>query len=284
MRQDVTASETARFRAWLEGRGRGRSADEYCRVLRRYLDDPESMFEKIVDANHAPNYRRHLAKCVRVYSRFAKDKKLRKRVKAIQLPAAAPASVREPLDFDVWFEVLSAIETADLDDALRATCCIIAVRGIRCADVLRFQRAELLVAAKKGFLSFEQKGQKRAVFRTEPFQEYVEVLLECDWRGCEQVWELISPTEKSASRKVRRTFDLIAEDLDMDPAELYAHRFRHTYAMYFLREMAGDPEAIFKLRDQMAWSSVATAENYLRRDRREELDVIEDKMLAKRKR
>jgi integrase len=83
---------------------------------------------------------------------------------------------------------------------------------------------------------------------------------------------------------VRWAFDKIAADVGIEPSDLYAHRFRHTYATHFLQEMDKDPEALFKLQQQMGWAKLDTAMNYLRRSRREELDQVETKLLSGRKR
>jgi integrase len=88
--------------------------------------------------------------------------------------------------------------------------------------------------------------------------------------------------QEAAVRRVERAFDRVAAYLALRPGELYCHRFRHTYATHFLNELQGDPEALLKLQQQMGWSRLDTAMHYLRRDRRHELDLVEERLYSRR--
>lgn len=244
----------------------------------------------MTSSQYSPNYRWHLVCCIRVYAKYKGDTDLLSHLSDIRLPAPVPKDVREPLDFDEWSEVREAIDEADyLSDAARNVCTLIALRGIRCGDVLRLTKQDIKVAVKSGILSFEGKGERWHKFNAEPLKAPLEELLALPWKG-KRVRNLVCPRsaekycQETAGRKIRRVFDRIAEDLDMDPRDLYAHRFRHTYATYFLQEMKGDPEAIFKLQQQMGWAGLNTATNYLRRSRRKELDEVESRMFSNVKR
>jgi len=204
------------------------------------------------------------------------------------MPAAAAASVREPLTLEQWFEIREAIDEADwLSDAQRLVCSIIALRGIRCGDVLRLSKHEISQGLKTGILAFEGKGERRQQYSAEPMRSYLDGLLELRWTG-KRVRNLVSPKsdedlcQETAGRQIRRAFDRIADELDMDRADLYAHRFRHTYATHFLQQMTGDPEALFKLQQQMGWAKLETAANYLRRGRRAELDEVDERLRRRR--
>jgi integrase len=270
-----------KYRAWLCRRGRERSADQYCRVARRWLDDPDELSAIIVSRSYAPNYRRFLVACVRAWGKFTKDKNLAEQLDSIKLPAPVPTDVREPLEFNEWFDVRGVIDNAEyLDDATRLVCSLIALRGIRCGDVLRLTKRDIQRALKTGRLAFESKGERWQDFNAEPLRPYLEELVALQWPG-KRVCDLVTRgSAESAGRKVRRAFDRVATALDVEPEDLYAHRFRHTYATYFLQQMHGDPEAIFKLQQQMGWARLDTAANYLRRSRRDELNEIESQMLS----
>ncbi len=289
--QDPAAQLDA-FGDWLERRGRGRSAAQYSRVVTRYLEDPETYWAKITNPRYSPNYRHHLVSCLRVWARFQSDGDLLAELDDLALPAALPASTREPIERDQWFQLLDTIESADyLSEPLRLVCSIIAIRGIRAGDVVRLTKREVLAAVKTGTLSFEGKRGRRSEYNASMFADHLEGLAELEWHGAKRVRELVCPgnrlddvCQESATRSVRAAFDKIAEDVGIDASDLYAHRFRHTYATHFLQAMDKDPEALFKLQQQMGWAKLDTAMNYLRRSRREELDQVESQLLSGRKR
>ena len=275
------------YRAWLVRRGRERSANRYCIIVRRWIEGPDEFLETITSSNYTPNYRRSLIAAVKSWAKFTEDEDLRKQLEDIRMPAAVPASAREPLTKEEWARVRRAIDDADfLTDAQRNVCALIALRGIRCGDVLRLTKRDITQALKTGVLAFESKGERWQRFNARPLRVYLEGLLE-DWgRGkkYKRVCNLISPGSKpanaqeSAGRSIRSAFDRIAKFADFDSEDLYAHRFRHTYATLFLQTMQGDPEALPKLQQQMGWARLDTASNYLRRSRQEELDAVESEM------
>lgn len=203
------------------------------------------------------------------------------------MPAPVARQAREPLPMDDWREVRQFIaETEMLNEVQRQVCGLIALRGIRCSDVLRMTERDIKQALKTDTLKFEAKGERWLEFHAKPLRPYLKGLLELDWPKKAHVWNLVSPKSDedkapdTASRTIRRAFDRVAEELEMDPADLYAHRFRHTYATFFLQKMKGDPEAIFKLQQQMGWARLETAANYLRRSRQSELNKIEEELLG----
>jgi len=282
-------SDLDSFRSWLCKRGRERSANQYCKVVRRWLDDPDELEAAMTSKDYSPNYRRHLIACVRVYAQFQGDGELLLRLADIKRPPPVPVDVREPMEAEEWFEVRDFIDSASfLTEPIRLVCSLIALRGIRCGDVLRLTKRDISRALDTGILAFESKGERWQNFNAEPMRPYLEGLLGCRWEG-KRVWHLVCPraaeatAADSAGRIIRRAFDRIADELEIEREDLYAHRFRHTYATLFLQEMEGDPEAIFKLQQQMGWAKLDTASNYLRRSRRKELDAVESRLLSGRK-
>jgi integrase len=278
------------FRAWLHKRGRDRSADQYSKIVRRWIEDPAKVEAAMLSGDYSPNYRRHLIACVRIYARFTGDGDLLLRLGDIRRPAPVPVEVREPLETDDWFNIRKSIDEASfLSNPTRFVCSLIALRGIRCGDVLRLTKHEIEQGLKTGILAYEGKGERRQQYNAEPLRLYLEGLLACRWpaKG-KRVRNLVCPhssednAQETAGREIRKAFDRIADESEMERGDLYAHRFRHTYATLFLQQMTGDPEAIFKLQQQMGWARLDTASNYLRRSRRTELDAIESALLSRK--
>jgi integrase len=278
--------ETDGFGDWLRRRGRERSATKYCQIIRRWIENPVAFERKISASGHAPSYRRNLVAAVRAWAKYQEDHELASRFDDVRLPPPVPQDQREPFLRDDWFTILDTIE--GLDDPRRSVCALIALRGIRCGDVLRLERRDIARAIDSGTLSFESKGQRWQHFSATPLLASLRRLDEMEWRGGRRVRNLVCPrsldedAQESAGRAIRRAFDGLADELGMKREDLYAHRFRHTYATLYLQEMQGDPEAVFKLQSQMGWARLETAASYLRRSRRDELDEVESKMLQGR--
>lgn len=278
--------DAAGFAQSLRSRGRGRSARQYARVASAWLSDPRAVEDKLTDREYSPNYRRHLAACLRAWAAFSGDDDLRAKLADLRLPPAVPRGAREPLDADSWRRVLDEVDRAPyLTEPLRAACGLVARRGLRSGDVLRLARRDVAAAVRSGVLSFEAKGERWLRYRSAPVLPQLRALLEQKWDG-PRVCHLVSPSaaqdraQESASRAVRRAFDRVADAVGIPRADLYPHVLRHTYATRFLQATAGDPEGVFLLKEQMGWADLGTAANYLRRDRRKELDAVEERMLG----
>ena len=278
--------EVAQYRAWLISRGRESSANKYCRHVRRWLYEPEVYEDQIINKRYSPNYRRSLVASLRSWANYSEDVELLRWLSDLKLPAAAPKGSREPIPFKKWRQIQSLIRNATfLEDPEIYVCGIVAARGIRCGDVLRLTYRDIRDAVRTGVLRFQGKGERWQEYNAALFMPQLKGLKSLYWEGKERVWEHIGSTssQESAGRRIRRAFDLIAEHAKLPTKELYAHRFRHTYATYFLQEMAGNPEAIFLLQQQMGWTQLNTASNYLRRSRRDELNELESRMFSRKR-
>lgn len=279
MVSDVSISE---YRDWLVKRGRERSATKYERVARQWLENPDVILAKITSSSYSPSYRRNLVAAVRSFARFAGDSETLDELDDLRLPAPVPQDHREPYSREQWLALITAIEESDLAPAKRATCWLIARRGIRCGDVLRFRRRHVLDALDGDVMSFESKGQRWQHYSAAPLRPALEIFAEQD--GWKRVRNLICPrspddiAQESAGRAVRAAFDRIAAGAGLRARDVYPHLFRHTYATRFLQQMAGDPEALVKLQSQMGWARLDTAANYLRRSRRDELDAVDSEL------
>lgn len=286
-----TRHDTDGFQTWLHKRGRGRSASQYIQVINGYLDDPGTYETKITSSSLSPNYRRHLAAVLRQWAKYTKNKDLIAHLEELRLPAPIPKGPKEPFDRETWFSILDEIEGADyLKSSEKLVCSLVATRGIRVGDALRITRKEIQQALKTGLLVFEGKRERRTTFSAAPIAEYLEELLGLPWGSRARVRWLVSPrsaddhrAQRNARNRIGLAFKRVADNLDIEPEDMHSHKFRHTYATHYLSEMKGDEEAIFKLQQQMGWARLDTAQNYLRRSRRGELDQVEQSLLAGRR-
>lgn len=166
---------------------------------------------------------------------------------------------------------------------------IIAIRGIRCGDVLRLQQKDILEALKTGRLGFISKGEKPIVFGSKSISEPLKQLAKMRWPEDGHVWNLVCPRSSaqkaydSASRRIRLCMKKLEHELGYEKGDLYSHRMRHTFVNQFLAEMQGDSAAVFKLQDMMQWSSLNTARSYVKRAELSELDEIEKRMFSSRR-
>lgn len=277
------------FEKWLARRGRSeRTREQYVRVMTGTFLKCSDPLQPILNRKHSSCYRRHLALVLKSWAKFSKDVALTEQIEELTLPAPVRKKARTPLSRDEWFQVIDAIDACEFRPALKAVMGLIVVRGLRCSDALRIERADVENAAKTGVLSFVAKGDRRIEFSTGPIEKYLNALLELDaWPRNKPVWYLVTRrgarTCQSAAKRVRRAIKELARTAGVDESELYAHRMRHTYVNAFLAELEGDPRAVFLLQDQMGWANLNTARNYVARGTRAELDRFEEKLFARKR-
>ena len=149
---------------------------------------------------------------------------------------------------------------------------------------MRMTRDQIRRGLDTETLTYEGKGGRMLSVSSAPLRAPLSALDGLFSGRHQRVRNIVSPhsapenAQRTATRRLQRVFDGIAEDVGLPSADLYPHRFRHTYATLFLQELEGDPEALLKLQDQMQWANLATAQNYLRRNRRPELDLVESRL------
>ncbi len=83
------------------------------------------------------------------------------------------------------------------------------LRGLRCGDVLRLGRKELLEARRTGSLRLVAKGERLVHVNAEPIRESIENLIAKPWKDAETVGDLITSGRRecrhaSSARKVRK--------------------------------------------------------------------------------
>jgi len=274
------------YLAWLHDRGLDKSAAQYGKVVRSWLVDSDAVLRKIRSRKYAPKYRHHLVNCIQSFARFGRDEELLAQLADIRLPPATALANRDPLT-DEEFRGVREFVDARMGDPRMAVVGIMAMRGLRCGDVLRLPEDAVHDALDTGELTYIGKGEKVHRCQVQHWRKYLESLATHPWPARGQVAHLLCPSsprhkaQDSAGRMIRRAMDEIAMALDIDRAKLHPHRLRHTHADQFLRAVRDRPDALLLLRDHMGHSSVAVTERYLRRDRAKEIASIEDQMNAR---
>lgn len=273
------------FRDWLLERGRAdNTADAYVGNVKLALESAK-ITQRLVGPL-APKSKRVVLASLRAYAHYTGDHKLTAKLKDIKLPAAVRKSVRRPLEFDDWRRLCVAADASELPAAKRAVVGLMANRGFRCGDVLRMQRDQMVEALRTGELVFESKGGHWLRYLvTDSVRPHLEALVALGtWT---EVVELVSRAKKRRHNNARKTCNRalrrIAATVGIPAEEVYSHRLRRTYSVYFLRELQGDSEAMQKLQAQMQWASPMTAFEYTDYVNKVELDTFDAKLARKRK-
>lgn len=258
-----------------------------------YVTDVEKAFDaggfvpRLREEDLAPKTKRHILAAARHWATFEEDKKLTAALDRLKLPPPRRKQAKVPITRDEMFTVVDEIDRADyLGKTMRAVLLIMACRGLRCGDVLRLERAEIADALGAGTLSFEAKGKRRLEFKVlKTYRRALVQLAEADGKWL-RVDQLISPhsandkaRRKAAARAVERA--LVRVGVKCGVFGLHPHRLRRTYAVEYLRQLKGDPEAIIKLQQHMQWASVATALEYVDHARGDELDTYAEKIFER---
>jgi integrase len=273
------------FHAWVvEERGRDKgTADLYVRYLRQSLSHPKGILGRISDKSLAPKTRHTIRAALKAWALFVDDKDLERRLKILKLPAAHRVSERVPIESrDDWYAIIDAVEDADyLPEYVRPCLGIIVIRGIRVGDVARTSKRDIEAAVRNGAITIETKNKQNSTFTVEPFQWCVDELATAQgkWR---RIRDLLSPgahpdlRQKAACEKMRRWLRVVADKagVDIEPEQIYPHRFRRTYATQFLKEAKKTGHGLEDLQKHMQWKSLETAAGYVDHDEREALDRV----------
>ncbi len=271
---EISDKNLDEFRIWLQERGRSDdTASLYISNLRSCEADKKGLTHRLVAGKLAPNSLRTNLAALRAWARYSDDTKLSKRLSDIRLPPARRVRVKLPLEVVEWKKVIKHIQTCRMtNEAMRQVLLMMAIRGFRSGDILRMKRSEMEAALSSGKLIYEGKGRKQIEFAAAPIRPQLEALVEFeDW---ERVRDLISTSDnpKIASKKVWRAARRTAHKVGV--FKMNPHRYRHTFATNYLKELKGDPQAILKLQKYMGWESMNTAARYVDSVSQDELDVI----------
>lgn len=269
--------------------GRGRSedtADLYVSHLRHCADDPKGLMHRLVGKKLSPNTRRTIKASLAAWAVYTKDGELAAELKDIKLPPARRITPKVPHPLEEWKRYVTHLKTCPIrmrdktrkvaelkehGEHLRQVMLLIAIRGMRCGDVLRIQRVDVVKSLESGVLSYIGKGDKRMEISATPLRAQLEYLAEVP--GWKRLSDLVSSGKRrAASRKIQR--QLISTARKCGIKNVYPHRFRHTFATRFLEQLKGDPNALVKLQRFMGWESIATAARYVDHVSQEQLDTI----------
>ena len=274
---DVTAKNLQDFKVWMLERGRSDgTADLYITNIRSCAGDKRGITARLVGGKLAPNTLRSNLASLRAWARFAKDTDLQARLGDIRLPQARRVSSKPPLELEQWKKAVAHLQTCDMDEAMRQVLLIMALRGMRSGDVLRMTKTEVQRALETGKLVYEGKGRKRIEFSAKPLMAPLKALAAMP--GWTRVRDLIAKKPKTARQKVWRSSRRTAKQVGIK--EMNPHRYRHTFATNYLKQLAGDPNAIIKLQKYMAWESMNTAARYVDSVSQNQLDAVGDELIS----
>lgn len=282
---EVTEASLEKFGQWLVDLGRAPGTVRlYPMLVRACARHEQGLTGRLVAGELEPKTLHVNRAALLAWAEFIENDELAKRLRRIKLPPARRAKPKREMERDRWKALAAAIRTTKLRDAMTATLLIMARRGFRSGDVLRLRKTEIKAAIKTGTLSFAAKGNRRIEYRATPVMEALEMLEahRGDWNRVEDL--LVSPRcgsqgfkrRRAASAAVARALMKVAETIE--ETGVHPHRLRRTYAVYFLHELKGDPQALVKLQHHMGWDSLATAAGYVDAVNRDELDDIGDRL------
>ena len=257
----------------------------------RYRYDARSAAEcgfvaRLRDEALAPKVRHRLLAAGRQWAKFREDAALITALSSFRLPPARRANARVPVEREQLFKIVDELTKADyLEPPMRSVIGMMACRGFRVSDVLRIKRTELLQAIETGMLVYLAKGQRRLEFGLiKTWAHHARALAETpgEWIRVE---DLICPNSdsdtrrKSAVRAVQRALNKLTARCDI--AKVYPHRLRRTYAVEYLKQQKGDPEALLKLTQHMQWADESTALQYVNHVRGRELDEAAERIFER---
>lgn len=275
------------FRSYLGEFGLSSGTIEgYARDL-KIAFDAGGFIERLRDDSLAPKTRRRILAAGRHWASFDDDENLTKQLKKLRLPPPRRKKPKVPIERIGLFDVIDEIEKADyLDVPMRSVLLLMTKRGLRCGDALRIQKSEVVGALSTGTLSFLAKGKRQLEYRVlKTFKKALVDLAKQDGKW-QLVDQLIAPhtkdpevRRKTAAKAVQRALTKVGVRAGV--LGLYPHRLRRTYAVQYLQQMKGDPEALMKLTQHMCWVSMQTAMEYVDHARGGDLDVHAEKIFER---
>lgn len=277
---EITEENIEKFRRWVVSRGRASgTADLYISNLKSCSQDPKGVTNRLVAGGLSPNSKRTNIAALRAWAKFAKNTELAEWLDEIKLPPPRRIRTKLPLGRDDLRGVVKHLRTCRMHcEPMRHVLLIIALRGIRSGDVLRIERREVVRALATGKLIYEGKGSKRIEIDARPINDQLKALAAIEKWSRVRDLVAIGKNGRAVSNKVWRASRRTAKQVGI--ADMNPHRYRHTFATNFLALLKGDPNAIVKLQQYMAWESMATAARYVDSISQNELDTIGADLIA----
>ena len=274
------------FEKWNLDRGRTTETAHGYRLDVASCLKERSPHRRLLDDSLSPKRRRRLLAAMRSWCKFTRDDDLRERLEDLRLPAPTRATDKVPLEADDWISFVEAVYAWRGNVVVKSVILIMCDRGLRVSDVLRMTHEQLDDALERDVFVLTTKGGRRVRFSTKVVREHLQVIDRASRKiGWNRLAEVVSPRAKNpmtaARLRVWRAVRRISYDLAL--RDMHPHRLRRTYAVDFLRELKGDPEALVKLQNHMGWADLNTAAGYVDHSRLEELDEVSARMAERRR-
>lgn len=260
------------------------TVDVYVRDIQIALQSG-GILARLKDAELAPKTLRHVLAAARHWADFTEDPKLGKALKRLRLPPARRKGIRVPIEKPDLLQLLEKLQEEELPSGIRPTIGLMAMRGLRIGDILRMEKAQVLEALSSGQLVFQAKGRKFLTYKVlATFRPFLQMLANqtAKWNA---VQDLISPAAAPGKLRHRAAARAVARALTKLGVRcgiwgIYPHRLRRTYAVEYVRQLKGDPEALVKLQQHQQWASLNTALEYVDHARGDELDDPAEQIFA----
>lgn len=281
----MTTDDLKAFEDWLVDQGlASTTADMYRQDARSAAEC--GFKERLHDEALSPKTRHRILAAGRQWARFRGDEDLATTLTSFRLPPARRKNAKVPVGREQLFKIIDALPNADyLAPPMRAVIGMLACRGFRVSDVLRIERGELVQAKESRMLVYLAKGRRRLEFGFIKTWEHHAIALADTPGEWLRVEDLICPDSKpktrrkSAVRAVQRALNTLADHCDIP--KVYPHRLRRTYAVEYLKQQKGDPEALLKLTQHMQWADESTALQYVNHVRGRELDEAAERIFER---
>lgn len=270
---EITEHNLEKFRSWMLDRGRSTgTAALYVSNLKSCAKE-DRLIRRLVSGRLSPNSLRTNVAALRAWAKFTKNTDMTESLQDLRLPPPRRLTTKQPLELEQWRDVVRHMQVCRMrNEAMRQVLLIMAIRGLRCSDVLRIQRTDTTKAVATGKLIYEGKGRKRIEISAAPIVAQLRELARFEDWG--RVRDLISSSKNPEVARVMVYRAAKRTAAKVDILNMSPHRYRHTFATNYLNQLAGDPNAIVKLQRYMGWESMETAARYVSAVSQEELDTI----------
>jgi site-specific recombinase XerC len=279
----ITDAKVTEFGNWLARRGRSPVTIRAYRVCLLQCAKTRSLTDRLVGDVLAPKSKRLNKAALAAWAKYTKDGDLKNDLDDVRLPPPSRLRPKIPLVTADWQRLVRHVEAHDRMPVHEKACVLImARRGLRVADVLRIERKHAQRALATGRFSYSAKGSKRIEISAAPIRAALESLVNAGkWTTVVDLFDVSGPTPedtmKLCSQRVRRAIARCGKDLELD--DVHPHRLRRSYATFFLQQHHGDPQAMVKLVEHMAWSGIAVAAGYVDGVSAADLDRIGAEMI-----
>lgn len=278
----ISTRDLDAFTDWLARRGRSEGTISLYKKNLRRCADGKTLTDRLL-GDLAPKTKRTNKAALAAWGKFKKDGEFLAELDEIKLPPATRIKAKVPLITEDWRRVVHHVEADEtMPPHERATILIMARRGLRVSDVLRIEKKAAVRGISTGRFAYKGKGDKRIEIAALPIKQPLEMLVGLGkWETVTDLYGLTGVTTLDTmalcAQRVRRALARCAKALKID--DVHPHRLRRSYATFFLQRHKGDPQAMVKLVEHMAWSGISVASGYVDGVSADELDQIGSEMV-----